>query len=294
VAWLISDILSDNLARAPTFTTHSILQIGRPAAVKTGTTTDFRDNWTVGYTPNLAVGVWVGNADNSGMVNISGVSGAGPIWHNFMREVLIGQPELTFEQPAGLVQGEVCTLSGLLPTPECPAAIHEWFIAGTQPRQPDTFYREIVLDAATGYPADGSTPPERRVTKVLLDLPPQARPWAIKAGLALVPEGFGALDGDDADPTLHIVSPDPKSVYQISPGLPIESQKLKITAVAGAGVREVTIYLDGAPLARLDGPPFEAWWIIAVGKHEVYAEGVDLNGKRVTSEVVEFAVRPPG
>jgi hypothetical protein len=129
---------------------------------------------------------------------------------------------------------------------------------------------------------------------VLLDLPPQARPWALKAGLALVPEGYGLLTGDGGEPTLHIVSPDPKSVYQISPRLPIESQKLKITAVAGAGVRDVTIYLDGAPLARLDRPPFEVWWIIAVGKHEVYAEGVDSSGKRVTSEVVEFAVRPEG
>src|SRR5574341_103372 len=87
VASLITDILSDNLARALTYTTHSILQIGRPAAVKTATTTDFRDNWTIGYTPNLVVGVWVGNADNSSMINISGVSGAGPIWHQFMRRV---------------------------------------------------------------------------------------------------------------------------------------------------------------------------------------------------------------
>ena len=169
VAWLISDILSDNNARAPAFTTHSILQIGRPAAVKTGTTTDFRDNWTVGYTPNLVVGVWVGNTNNASMINISGVSGAGPIWHHFMRAVLRGQPELNFERPDGLVQVEVCTLSGALPTPDCPYTRREWFIRGTEPTAYDTFYQSMTLDAATGLPADDATPSERRIQQVFLD-----------------------------------------------------------------------------------------------------------------------------
>ena len=73
VAYIITDILADNNARAATFGFNSILQIGRPAAVKTGTTTDYRDNWTMGYTPELVTGVWVGNADNSAMVNPSRV-----------------------------------------------------------------------------------------------------------------------------------------------------------------------------------------------------------------------------
>ena len=80
IAYLITDILSDNEARLGTFGEFSLLNIGRPAAVKTGTTTDFRDNWTVGYTPELVAGVWVGNADNSPMLNITGVDGAAPIW----------------------------------------------------------------------------------------------------------------------------------------------------------------------------------------------------------------------
>ena len=293
VAWLISDILSDNLARAPTFTTHSILQIGRPAAVKTGTTTDFRDNWTVGYTPNLVVGVWVGNADNSGMVDISGVSGAGPIWHNFMREVLNGQPELPFTRPDGLVQGQVCALSGLLPTPDCPATIHEWFIAGTQPTRPDTFYQTVTLDSATGLPADSSTPPERRVTKVLLNLPPQARPWAQSVGLALVPDGVDTGQVALGEPSLRLISPDPQSIYQISPSLPLDAQKLKIAAVAPASVHDVTIYLDDVPLAHLSAPPFETWWQIAVGQHQVYASGIDAGGAQVKSEVVPFTVQLP-
>src|SRR5690606_4413675 len=108
VAYLITNILSDNEARTPPFGPASARNIGRPAAAKTGTTTDFRDNWTVGYTPNLVVGVWVGNADNTPMVEVSGISGAGPIWHEVMRRVLLGQPKLSFSVPDGLVRAEVC------------------------------------------------------------------------------------------------------------------------------------------------------------------------------------------
>ena len=80
-----------------------MLELSRPAAVKTGTTTDWRDNWTVGYTPDLVTGVWVGNANNEPMERVSGVDGAGPIWHDFMELVLRGQPAREFERPPGLI-----------------------------------------------------------------------------------------------------------------------------------------------------------------------------------------------
>ena len=115
VAYLITDILSDDEARRPAFGVGSALEIGRPAAVKTGTTTDWRDNWTVGYTPDLVVGVWAGNADNTPMRGVSGVTGAAPIWHDFMSSVLRGAPSHDFDRPEGLVQVEVCSDSGLLP-----------------------------------------------------------------------------------------------------------------------------------------------------------------------------------
>ena len=115
VAYLITDILSDDKARAPAFGQGNVLEIGRPAAAKTGTTTDWRDNWTVGYTPDLTVGVWVGNADNTPMKDVSGITGAGPIWHDFMVAVTRDRPPLDFTRPDGLVHVEVCADSGLLP-----------------------------------------------------------------------------------------------------------------------------------------------------------------------------------
>lgn len=292
VAWLITDILSDNLARAPTYTTHSILQIGRPAAVKTGTTTDFRDNWTIGYTPNLVVGVWVGNADNSSMVNISGVSGAGPIWHHFMRTVLRGQPEMSFERPDGLVRVEVCSLSGLLPTPDCPYTRLEWFIAGTEPTAYDTFYRQVELDSATGLPAADSTPPERRIWRVYLNLPPQAHDWARREGLPLLPDAFAAFGGSQQQ-GLIIASPDAYTIYRISPSLPLDAQRLRLVASGPPGLHDVTFYLDGTPIGKVSGPPFETWWTLEIGEHTVHVTGVTASGKLISSEERPFRVNPP-
>ena len=189
VAYIISDILSDNEARLRGFGLNSALNIGRPAAAKTGTTTDFRDNWVMGYTPNLVVGVWVGNADNTPMVDVTGVSGAAPIWNAFMREVLNGQPELDFTEPPGIVTREICALSGLLATPECPRRRVELFIDGTQPTQPDNIYQTFTIDSATGQLADDSTPPERRVERVYAVLPQEARDWGLRNGIPLPPTG---------------------------------------------------------------------------------------------------------
>jgi len=96
-AYLITSILSDAAARAPMFGSDSILNLPFPAAAKTGTTNEYRDNWTIGYTPDLVTGVWVGNADNTPMVDTSGISGAAPIWSEFMQAAI---PYLTNNAPA--------------------------------------------------------------------------------------------------------------------------------------------------------------------------------------------------
>lgn len=110
-AYLVSSILSDKVARAPTFGS-SLTVPGKTAAVKTGTTDDQRDAWTIGYTPELAVGVWVGNNDNATMLN-GGSGMAGPIWVNTMNEALRGRQDIQFPVPAGIVQRSVCPNGGL-------------------------------------------------------------------------------------------------------------------------------------------------------------------------------------
>ena len=135
VAYQLTDILSDNVARAPAFGARSVLAIpGHQAAVKTGTTQNLRDNWTIGYTPNHLTLVWVGNNDNTPMSYVaSGITGASPIWRNVMDFLLQGQPPQTFSPPANLIRVKVCTLTSQLACQGCPAK-DEYFLPGTEPK----------------------------------------------------------------------------------------------------------------------------------------------------------------
>lgn len=129
-AYQITSVLSDRNARAPMFGTNSALDLPFEAAVKTGTTNDFRDNLTLGYTPKLTVGVWVGNPDYTPMISTTGLSGAAPIWNEFMQsaETLRGVSGI-FRRPAGIVDLQVCSLSGTTPSASCGARRMEIFAA---------------------------------------------------------------------------------------------------------------------------------------------------------------------
>lgn len=118
VAYVITHMLSDNVARTPAFGSRSMLWLGndRPVAAKTGTTEDFRDSWTMGFTPQLCTGVWVGNSDNEAMEDVPGSRGAAPIWHDFMLAALESEPVIPFVEPPGLEWAVVDASSGLLPT----------------------------------------------------------------------------------------------------------------------------------------------------------------------------------
>ncbi|MDB5075077.1 MAG: penicillin-binding protein family, partial [Chloroflexi bacterium] len=155
VAYLITSVLSDNAARTPEFGDSSPLLLDRPAAAKTGTTSDFHDNWTVGYTPDLVAGVWVGNADNTPMRDVTGISGAAPIWHDFMEAALRQVAARDFTRPSGLVDEAICPRTGLPPDNTCTDQMEEVFVAGTQPHRPahPPLQQPVV---ALGAPADGS------------------------------------------------------------------------------------------------------------------------------------------
>jgi len=177
VAYLITDILSDIAARRPAFGTYNMLELSRPAAVKTGTTNDWRDAWTIGYTPQLAVGVWVGNTDNTPMDHVPGSRGAAPIWHDFMERALAHEPILKFEEPAGLIRVEVCALSGLLPTRYCPRTRTELFIAGTEPKRYDNMHQLVRICRPSGKLATVYCPPDQIEERVYEIYPPEAIDW---------------------------------------------------------------------------------------------------------------------
>lgn len=110
VAYMLNHILSDDKARIPAFGVNSLLNIeGKTVAVKTGTSDDKRDNWAFGYTPEYVVGAWVGNNDYSPMDQklASGITGATPIWHNIMSNLLFDKADIAFKRPQGIIEAIV-------------------------------------------------------------------------------------------------------------------------------------------------------------------------------------------
>ncbi len=269
VAWLISDILSDDHARSTGFGVNSILKIDRTAAVKTGTTTNYHDNWTVGYTPDLLVGVWVGNSDYQAMHNVTGLTGAAPIWAEAMRSILQGRPDKIFEQPDGLLQLEVCDLSGLLPTDSCPHIKKEWFIAGTQPTMPDTFYQRTVSG------------------EIVLSIPIEAQDWARSQGLPLLDDANGTSPSTNS---LTLTSPFDNTTYRITPDLDLSAQQISFATLTDPNLVQVTFFVDGVALTTLSTPPYQTWWTLSLGEHRFWAEGVKVNSETIKSNVVTIVV----
>lgn len=146
VAFLVNSVLSDNNARLITFSANSLLNIpGRNVAVKTGTTNDRRDNWTVGWTKKVIVGVWVGNNDNSQMKQVaSGISGASPIWRRQMMEALSKYEDPEFTAPEGVEQVDLDVISGY-PAHDNFPSYKEWVIKGSVPTGEDPIHRMVPV-----------------------------------------------------------------------------------------------------------------------------------------------------
>jgi membrane peptidoglycan carboxypeptidase len=165
-AFLMWHILTDNAARTPVFGSNSPLYIkGFKVAAKTGTTNDWRDNWTIGYTPQYVVTTWAGNNDNSPMsYTVAGITGAAPMFHSLMSHLLAsvdpGSTEVAI--PSGIDGTNVCTLTGNYPTDEQPCSVrYEYFWKGNFPNTYNASRKGIWIDKNTGRPAfDSTTDPQ--------------------------------------------------------------------------------------------------------------------------------------
>ena len=152
VTFIISDILADNQARAMAFGTNSVLNIpGQTVSVKTGTTNDYRDNWTIGYTPNYLVTTWVGNNDNTPMGSVaSGITGASPIWNAIMSHLLEGKKTTPWIAPKNAVRLNVCRYSGLFPAGDAGCETRaDYFIRNKFPNRKDPGKTAIWVDKTT-------------------------------------------------------------------------------------------------------------------------------------------------
>jgi len=173
VSFLISSILSDNSARSAAFGGNSLLNIkGKTVAVKTGTTDDKRDNWTIGYTPSFLVVAWVGNNDNTPMnpALASGITGAAPIWNGIMTEVLKDKINESFKVPSGVHGMEICSVTGGPKNENCPGRF-EYFLAGTEPTK-DTFVKaKVWIDKTTGQVVEPGTANAEEKEEVVIQDP---------------------------------------------------------------------------------------------------------------------------
>lgn len=251
-AYLITSILSDTVARAPMFGTNSILNLPFPAAAKTGTTNEYRDNWTVGYTPDLVTGVWVGNADNSPMVDTSGVAGAAPIWNAFMNSAipyLTGNAPADFRRPEGIIEKEICVHSGAEPSEDCPDRRKELFAADQPPpSSEEDLWKKARLDTWTNLKASSACEGYEE-TKLVLNVTDkwakkwiedtdQGKAWLEKLGfptpVIYVPER--ECRADDPRPTLLFVG--------LNDGQTITDDKLDVYAVVDATKNFDEFYLE--------------------------------------------------
>lgn len=163
-AYWLTDILSDNNARLPAFGPYAKLTVpDHKVAVKTGTSNNFRDNWTIGFTPDYLVATWVGNSDGSFMNKnlVSGITGAAPIWNDTMTALLQNVPDKEFPKPEGLIPVKICAVNGLLTCPYCPSEKIEYFSPEKVPTQQCSFRSPTDCDDAKKS-AEGKSDDERK------------------------------------------------------------------------------------------------------------------------------------
>ena len=250
VAFLITDMLSDAESRRAVFGPNpNMLVAGHQVAVKTGTTNDFRDAATAGYSTQLAAAVWVGNADNTPMTDVPGSRGALPIWHAAMRIAhdRFAPDSVPFERPAGLVDVEIDPLSGLLPGPYSPAPISEVFIAGTEPFGSDDLHVPVSVHRPSGKLAGPDAPAAEVEQQVAIALPPAA--WSWQQELA-ENEPLADPDREYAD-ALDFLVP--------APGLILASPRAGAVLSSDTAVRGRA---DGASLAYGLGPQPSEWFAL--------------------------------
>ncbi len=209
LAYLMADILSDEVARWSIHGQSSPLDIGRPAGAMIGTTQASSDNWTIGFTPARAIGVWVGNMDES-MVGVSTLNGAAPVWHALMRYSTQNLPLQSWSMPPGVTEMQVCDPSGLLPTLYCPNVVREVFIHGTEPTSYDHLYRPYRVNRETGNLATLFTPLDLVEERVYLVPPPEALEWARQVGIEQPPQEYDSIYVQpEINPAVNITSLEP-------------------------------------------------------------------------------------
>lgn len=275
----VTDILADPEARAAVFGRLSVLNLPFPAAVKTGTSEGFHDNWCIGGTREVVVGVWAGNFDRTPMGNVSGVTGAGSVWNEVMlawaglrhRDEGLTAADTLGASPPALVRAEVCALSGMAPGEACPRRVVDLFRRGQEPTRPCDWHQR------------------GKNGRVEVDWPAAFLDWAVENGLAAAPEqalavatgprSIGPLDPAGGQP-LAVLYPAPGDAFMITPELPRDAQALEMRCAAEGNPPEVVWFVDGVEFAR-SAAPYRVRWPLVAGEHRIEVRNGALRSRPV-------------
>ena len=293
VAFLISDILSDDGARSDVFGRDSLLNIsGHQVAVKTGTTDDKRDNYFMAYTPSLTLGVWVGNSNNEPMNPLiaSGITGATPIGNQFMKEALKDQKPERFEPPKNVKKIEVDELTGMLPHGD-DGKRPEWFVEGSEPTSVSDWYRELEVCEIDGLIAndackEADKTDRKSFVKIMAELPEWqgfVDEWVSdkhEDDRYFPPQTVSRLSFTDGevesrDPMINIVQ------YKDGDHAPF-TFRLGVEVSASDDVEEVKIYLDGEKKTTDKSFPYGynfEFLPSQSGEHEIRVTAKDKDGR---------------
>ena len=204
MSYLMTNVLSDETARRQSLGSSNALEIGRPAGVKVGQTSDGRDVWVVGFTPSYVVAAWTGVRGESDSVTPRFPA---VLWNALMQIASENTSAGGWTMPQGISALTVCDPSGMLPTRECPNLVAEVFLNGSEPTQADTMFREFSVNRETGLLATVFTPPELIDNRVYMLVPENARDWAQSADLDIPPTSYDAIQAPPVNPVANITSP---------------------------------------------------------------------------------------
>lgn len=279
VAYEISSILSDNSARSYVFGSNSALYFNdRMVAVKTGTTSEYRDAWTVGYTPQIVAGVWVGNNDNSPMTaGAAGAMAAAPIWHDFMAKALADKPAEDFAVPQGVQEFTVDKYTNKLPSGG--ETITDIFASWQIPKDHSNSIGKIRIDKYTGQLATDDCPDQFVEEKIVADIHSEqpdnpaweqpVRAFAASMGLlsSAVPEGEKTCAGLNNKTSIEITSPSNNSTVS-------GTFTISVNVFSSIGIKKVDFLIDDVTIGSDTSKPYSMTYnaeSISNGKHRISA-----------------------
>ncbi len=299
IAYVISSILSDNGARTAAFGASSVLNVpGKTAAVKTGTTDQKRDNWTVGYTPSIVAGVWVGNSNNEVMDPkiASGVTGASPIWQKIMVAALKGKPNEGFTAPGNVSYIDIDGLMGGKPKDGSPSR-KEYFVKGSEPSNISSAYTRLKVCKSNPHRQanDGEDAEDKDVILLKEDDPTGANKWQTGIDtwvLTAADSRFvGAAKGCSGIPGFSGGSGGGGAISIVNVGNGAQVPRVfDVLAKTNspAGVKKVVWSVDGATKSTQTAEPFALHVEFPQGdkgSHTISVELEDNNGGKFTSSI---------